>query len=53
MKFFAKASGKRGEITKRLQDEFFAIIDATRPAPNGAEWLTFVADTGEKKTAVA
>jgi branched-chain amino acid aminotransferase len=46
-------SGKRGEITKALQDEFFAIIDATRPAPNGAEWLTFVADTGEKKTAVA
>src|SRR5687768_15413069 len=46
-------SGKRGEITKALQDEFFAIIDATRPAPNGAEWLTFVADTSEKKTAVA
>ncbi len=34
--------GKCGEITKRLQDEFFAIIDATRPAPNGADWLTFV-----------
>ncbi len=46
-------SGKRGEVTKALQDEFFAIIDARRPAPNGAEWLTFVTDTGEKKTAVA
>ena len=46
-------SGKRGEITKALQDEFFAIIDARRPAPNDAQWLTFVADTGEKKTAVA
>ncbi len=46
-------SGKRGDITKALQDEFFAIIDARRPAPNGAEWLTFVHDTGGKKTAVA
>jgi branched-chain amino acid aminotransferase len=46
-------NGKRGDITKALQEEFFAIIDARRPAPNGAEWLTFVEDTGEKKTAVA
>ncbi|MGD9630714.1 MAG: branched-chain amino acid transaminase [Pyrinomonadaceae bacterium] len=46
-------SGKRGEMTKALQDEFFAIIDARRPAPEGAQWLTFVADTAEKKTAVA
>ena len=46
-------TGKRGELTKKIQDEFFAIIDATRPAPNGAEWLTFVADAKEKKTAVA
>lgn len=45
--------GKRGEITKRLQEEFFAIIEAKRPAPFGAEWLTFVNETGEKKTAVA
>lgn len=35
-------SGRCGEVTKRLQDEFFKIIDATRPAPFGAEWLTFV-----------
>ncbi|MGQ0542285.1 MAG: branched-chain amino acid transaminase [Blastocatellia bacterium] len=46
-------SGKRGEITKRIQDEFFAIIDAKRPAPFGADWLTFVNDVGEKKTAIA
>jgi len=46
-------SGKRGEVTKRLQDEFFKIIFAERPAPFGADWLTFVNDTGEKKTASA
>jgi branched-chain amino acid aminotransferase len=45
--------GKCGPITKRLQEEFFKIIDAERPAPFGAEWLTFVNATGEKKTAVA
>ncbi|MGB7070736.1 MAG: branched-chain amino acid transaminase [Pyrinomonadaceae bacterium] len=39
--------GKRGEITKRLQDEFFKIIRAERPAPGNADWLTFV---GEKQT---
>lgn len=44
-------SGKRGEITKAIQDEFFKIIDARRPAPFGAEWLTFI--NAEKKTAVA
>jgi len=46
-------SGKRGDITKTLQDHFFEIIDATRPAPFGAEWLTFVDAEDEKKTAVA
>jgi branched-chain amino acid aminotransferase len=45
--------GKRGEITKRLQEEFFGVIEAKRPAPFGAEWLTFVNEAGEKKTAVA
>lgn len=45
--------GKRGEITKRMQDEFFKIILAKRPAPFDADWLTFVNDTSEKKTAVA
>ena len=46
-------SGKRGPVTKVLQDEFFKIIDATRPAPFGADWLTFVNATDEKKAAVA
>jgi len=46
-------SGRRGEITKRLQEEFFAIIMAERPAPFGKDWLTFVHSTDEKKTAVA
>ena len=45
--------GKRGPVTKQLQDEFFKIIDATRPAPFGAEWLTFINAEGEKKTAGA
>ena len=43
--------GKRGPVTKRLQEEFFKIIDATRPAPNGAEWLTFVNKSDEAATA--
>ncbi|MBK6751925.1 MAG: branched-chain amino acid transaminase [Acidobacteria bacterium] len=46
-------AGKRGPITKVLQEEFFKIIDATRSAPFGAEWLTFVHSTDEKKVAVA
>lgn len=44
-------AGKRGDVTKQLQDEFFKIIDATRPAPFGAEWLTFVGAADEKKSA--
>jgi branched-chain amino acid aminotransferase len=46
-------SGKRGDITAKLQEEFFKVIMAERPAPNDAEWLTFVHDTEEKKTASA
>ncbi|PYT01100.1 MAG: branched chain amino acid aminotransferase [Acidobacteria bacterium] len=45
-------AGRCGEMTKRLQEEFFKIILAERPAPAGADWLTFVNDAGEKKTAV-
>jgi branched-chain amino acid aminotransferase len=45
--------GKRGEITAKLQEEFFKIIRGERPAPSGANWLTYVNDTGENKTAVA
>jgi branched-chain amino acid aminotransferase len=43
-------TGKRGEVTKILQDRFFEIIRGERPAPNNAPWLTYVA---EKKTANA
>jgi len=42
--------GKRGAITKRLQEEFFKIVLAERPAPNGAEWLTFVGKADAKQT---
>ncbi len=35
-------AGRRGEITKRLQEEFFAIIKGSRPAPGNAPWLTYV-----------
>ena len=45
-------NGKRGEITEKLQDEFFKIIAADRPAPNNAPWLTFI-ESEEKKTASA
>lgn len=44
-------AGKRGEITKLLQEEFFKVIRNERPAPNNAEWLTFV--NAEKKTLAA
>jgi branched-chain amino acid aminotransferase len=43
--------GKRGEITKKLQEEFFKVIRGERPAPNNAPWLTYVKDSAEKKTA--
>ena len=46
-------SGRRGEITATLQDKFFKVIHAESPAPNGGDWLTFVNDAGEKKTASA
>jgi branched-chain amino acid aminotransferase len=44
-------AGKRGEITKRLQDVFFEIIYGRRTPPNNASWLTYVYDQVEKKTA--
>jgi branched-chain amino acid aminotransferase len=46
-------AGKRGPVTAKLQEEFFKVIRAERPAPFEADWLTFVHDTGEKKTAAA
>ncbi len=35
-------AGKRGEITNRIQEEFFAITEGKRLAPNNAKWLTYV-----------
>ena len=52
-------TGRRGEITAKLQEEFFKIIRAERPAPNNAPWLTFIEnsesadETEEKKTTAA
>lgn len=45
-------SGKRGEMTAAIQDEFFRILAADRPAPNEQAWLTFI-NADEKKTANA
>ncbi len=44
--------GKRGEITKTLQDEFFQVIRGEKPAPNDAKWLTPVKGSTEKKSVV-
>ena len=46
-------AGRRGEMTAAIQSEFFKIIDADRPAPEGAPWLTFVNAEDEKKTVAA
>ncbi len=46
-------SGMRGDITKKLQDEFFAIIRGKRPAPDNAPWLTYVNETTDKKKAAS
>lgn len=35
-------AGKRGEVTKRIQDVFFDVIVGEKPAPNNAPWLTYV-----------
>ncbi len=43
--------GKRGPITEQLQKEFFAIINAERPAPDNAKWLTYITEVAEKKSA--
>jgi branched-chain amino acid aminotransferase len=44
-------SGKRGPLTAKLQDEFFKVIYAEKPAPGNADWLTFVGGSAEKKSA--
>ncbi len=46
-------AGKRGEITRQIQDVFFDVIHGKRPAPENAPWLTYVNETGEKKMASA
>ncbi len=46
-------TGKRGAVTKQLQDAFFDIIYGRRPAPNNAEWLTYVSETTENTSANA
>jgi branched-chain amino acid aminotransferase len=43
-------SGKRGPVTERLQEEFFKVIRDQRPAPFGADWLTYVGGVDEKKS---
>jgi branched-chain amino acid aminotransferase len=45
--------GRRGPMTAKLQEEFFKVIRAERPAPFVANWLTFVNEAAEKKTAAA
>lgn len=37
--------GKRGEITRQIQEIFFAVTSGERPAPG--PWLTFVNETAE------
>jgi branched-chain amino acid aminotransferase len=43
-------AGKRGEITKRIQDVFFEVIRGERPAPNNAPWLTYVNKSSSSAT---
>ncbi|MEJ7711550.1 MAG: hypothetical protein WKF84_17220 [Pyrinomonadaceae bacterium] len=38
-------AGKRGPVSKRIQDTFFEITSGARPAPGN--WLTFVVDSIE------
>ena len=42
--------GKRGEITRQLQEAYFAVTNGSRPAPNNAKWLTFVGETAASDT---
>ena len=44
-------AGKRGEVTQKLQEEYFKVIRGERPAPNNADWLTHIPEVGEKKSA--
>ncbi len=42
--------GKRGVITKKLQEAYFQIITGERPAPNNAPWLTYVNESSATAT---
>jgi branched-chain amino acid aminotransferase len=44
-------TGKRGEITRRIQEEFFGITKGEIPAPG--DWLTYVNEAHAAKTACA
>ena len=43
--------GKRGPVTKALQDEFFKIIRGQKSAPNDAPWLTYVNEQADTTSA--
>lgn len=43
--------GKRGEMTALLQDEFFKVLRDEKPAPDNADWLTYVYKNGESAKA--
>lgn len=44
-------TGKPGEITTKLQEEFFKVIHGERPAPKNAQWLTPVGDKNDQSAA--
>lgn len=43
--------GRRGEMTKVLQDAYFEVIRGERTPPNDAKWLTYIDKQAEKKSA--
>lgn len=45
-------SGKRGEITRQIQEAYFAITSGERPAPNNAPWLTYVNEANTSENTV-
>jgi branched-chain amino acid aminotransferase len=44
--------GRRGDITKRIQEVFFAVTAGERPAPQNAPWLTYVNEMAAPAVAV-
>ena len=43
--------GKRGPITKALQDEYFKVIRGQKAAPGDANWLTYVNESADSTSA--